>query len=144
MWSFVWNFRDPATVYAYSLIFVHHQVLWFMILILAVVYWSFYCLLRDYNWYSFNKQMGSLYFLTYRLRYFVDLFMISLLAALRVLYLPFFYHRGLLFYNSLWLQLWAYYWDFMRWRLEYYPTSFLFICNYALYYKLRSTIYNCI
>lgn len=131
MWSFVWNFKDPATVYAYSLIFVHHQVVWFMILILAIVYWSFFCLIRDYNWFSFNKQMGSIFFLTYKIRYALDNLSISFLAVSRLLAVPFFYYKLIIGYNGVWLLIWVYYWDFMRWRLEYYPSAILLLCNYA-------------
>lgn len=72
-----------------------------MILILAVVYWSFFCLIRDYNWFSFNKQLGTIYTLTYRIRYSLDRGLVFLLAASRFLYVPFFYYKALLYYNSL-------------------------------------------
>lgn len=130
------NFKDPATVYAYSLVFVHHQVVWFMILILAVVYWSFFSLVKDYNWFSFNKQGGSGFFLTYFLRYPVEIFFTKIITIItnKVGILPsfsIFYYRLLLIYNSFWVFSWIYYFDFMRWRIEYYPTTFLFFCNYA-------------
>lgn len=65
------NFKDPASVYAYSLMFVHHQVMWYMILILAVVYWSFYRIIREYNWNSFNRHQGITFLWTfYDLRFF--------------------------------------------------------------------------
>lgn len=38
--------------------FVHHQVMWYMILILAVVYWSFFRIIREYNWHSFSRRQG--------------------------------------------------------------------------------------
>jgi hypothetical protein len=54
----MFNFKDPASIYAYSLMYVHHQVMWYMILIFAVVYWSFYRIIRDYNWHNFNRRSG--------------------------------------------------------------------------------------
>ena len=131
MWNFVWNFKDPATVYAYSLIFVHHQVVWFMILILAVVYWSFFCLVRDYNWFSFNKQMGTNFILTFRIRYLFDKALATFLGISYLGAIPFLFYRVFLFYNHLWFLVWTYYWDFMHWRLELHPMSFLLLCNYA-------------
>ena len=32
------NFRDPATVYAHSLISLHHDIMWFLILVMLVVF----------------------------------------------------------------------------------------------------------
>jgi len=58
--GFKYFFQDPASVYAYSLVYVHNQVMWYIIIILAVVYWSFYRIIREYSWYSYNKQMGLL------------------------------------------------------------------------------------
>jgi len=36
-WSFVLNFKDPATLYAHSLMSVHHDVMWYLILIVSIV-----------------------------------------------------------------------------------------------------------
>lgn len=36
--TFVLNFKDPATTYFHSLITVHHDAMWYLILILAIVY----------------------------------------------------------------------------------------------------------
>lgn len=71
LWPFLLNFKDPASVYAYSLMFVHHQVMWYMILILAVVYWSFYRIIREYNWHSFNRRQGISFLIIFQdLRFF--------------------------------------------------------------------------
>lgn len=51
--------------------FVHHQVMWYMVLILAVVYWSFYRIIREYNWHSFNRRQGLAYLVIFQdLRFF--------------------------------------------------------------------------
>lgn len=42
-----------------------------MILILAVVYWSFYRIIKEYNWHSFNRRQGLAYIVTFQdLRFF--------------------------------------------------------------------------
>ena len=61
--ALVLNFKDPASVYGFSMMYVHHQVMWFMFIILAVVYWSFYKIIKEYNWYSLNRQRGLFYVL---------------------------------------------------------------------------------
>ena len=56
-------FKDPASVYSYSLILVHHQVMWYMIIILAVVYWTYYKIVQDYQWNktrTINKYLTTL------------------------------------------------------------------------------------
>lgn len=56
-------FPDPASVYAYQLFSVHHDIIWYLILILIFVYWSLYKIIRDSNVKVFNKQSGIiLYF----------------------------------------------------------------------------------
>jgi len=57
---FLFNLKDPATVYAYSLITVHHDVMWFIFIILGVVCWSLYKILKDFVWSIGNKQSGLL------------------------------------------------------------------------------------
>ena len=57
-WTFLFNFKDPATVYAYSLITVHHDVMWYIFLILTLVCWSLYKILKEFSWNVFNKQIG--------------------------------------------------------------------------------------
>jgi cytochrome c oxidase subunit 2 len=56
--TFVYNFADPATVWSYNVISVHHDIFWFIIIILALVYWALYKILKDYGWNCFNKQVG--------------------------------------------------------------------------------------
>ncbi len=37
------------------LITVHHDVIWYLILILVLVYWCLYKIIRDFNWRVFNR-----------------------------------------------------------------------------------------
>lgn len=58
------NFKDPVTTFAYNLISLHHDIMWYIIIILTLVYWSLYKILKEYSWNTFNKQEGFLlYFL---------------------------------------------------------------------------------
>ena len=59
-WVFMFNFLDPATIFAYHLISVHHDVIWYVLLILTLVYWSLFKIIVDFNWGVFNKQIGLL------------------------------------------------------------------------------------
>jgi len=44
------DFRDPATLYIESLISVHNNVMWYLVLIIVIVYWTLYKIIRDSNW----------------------------------------------------------------------------------------------
>jgi len=59
---FVGDFRDPATLYIESLIGVHNDVMWFLFLIVTLVYWTLYKILKDSLWTTFSKQIGALRF----------------------------------------------------------------------------------
>lgn len=51
-------FKDPSSTFAYNLISLHHDIMWYIIIILTVVYWVLYKLLKEYSWSTFNKQEG--------------------------------------------------------------------------------------
>lgn len=58
------NFKDPISTFAYNLISLHHDIIWYIIIILTLVYWSLYKILKEYSWNIYNKQEGFLlYFL---------------------------------------------------------------------------------
>lgn len=40
-------FKDPATVYAHALIDLHDLTMWYIFIVLGVVYWSLYAILRN-------------------------------------------------------------------------------------------------
>lgn len=54
------NFKDPVSTFAYNLISLHHDIMWYIIIILTLVYWALYKILKDYSWNVFNKQEGFL------------------------------------------------------------------------------------
>lgn len=72
MFKFDINLKDPASIYAFHLINLHHKIIWFLILVLAVVYWSFYKTIRDYNWNNFNRQAG-IFRISYNFSFFIYL-----------------------------------------------------------------------
>jgi len=76
-WNFVLNFKDPATLYAHSLMSVHHDVMWYLILIVSIVCWTLFKILKEFGWNVFNKQVGFLrIFFSYRLFVTIESFII--------------------------------------------------------------------
>jgi cytochrome c oxidase subunit 2 len=57
---FMMSFSTPITVFNYNLISLHNDVFWFILIILTLVYWSLYKILKEFGWNSFNKQKGFL------------------------------------------------------------------------------------
>lgn len=55
------NFKDPISTFAYNLISLHHDIMWYIIIILSLVYWSLYKIIKEYSWSSFNKAEGFLF-----------------------------------------------------------------------------------
>ena len=101
------SFKDPSTVYAYSLVFVHHQVMWFMFIILGVVYWSFYKIVKEYNWNSFNKQGGILYTVYYADEKFmkIELIISSVITDI----LLFLWSQYLVTCSTYWITTWLFF-----------------------------------
>jgi len=66
------NFRDPITTFAYNMISLHHDVMWYILIILSVVYWSLYKILKEYIWSAFNKQEGFL-LLLYKFKIIINI-----------------------------------------------------------------------
>lgn len=62
-WEYQISFKDPASVYSYHLFAVHHDIIWFLIIILVLVYWVLYKIVKDFNWKIFNNQNGVILFL---------------------------------------------------------------------------------
>ena len=54
------NFKDPISTFAYNLISLHHDIMWYIFIILTLVYWSLYKIVKEYSWNTFNKQEGFL------------------------------------------------------------------------------------
>ena len=52
------NFKEPVSTFAYNLISLHHDVMWYVILILSLVYWTLYKIIKEYLWSIGPKQDG--------------------------------------------------------------------------------------
>lgn len=63
LWVNNYTFKDPASNFAYYLFSTHHLILWYLIVILVLVYWCLYKIIKDFSYKSFNKQEGILLFL---------------------------------------------------------------------------------
>lgn len=56
------NFKDPISTFAYNLISLHHDIMWYIFIILTLVYWTLYKIVKEYSWNTFNKQEGFILF----------------------------------------------------------------------------------
>lgn len=57
------NFKEPVSTFTYNLISLHHDIIWYVILILSLVYWTLYKIIKEYLWSISIKQDGlSLFF----------------------------------------------------------------------------------
>ena len=112
-WSFVLNFQDPATTYCHSLITVHHDAMWYLILILTIVYWNLFKIVKDSNWSVFNKQYGLflvffrrffflflIFFFSFFLFFLLFLFFFFFLLKIFFFYFFIFFLNFFKFYNS--------------------------------------------
>lgn len=52
------NFKEPVSTFAYNLISLHHDVMWYVLLILSLVYWVLYKIIKEYLWSIGPKQDG--------------------------------------------------------------------------------------
>lgn len=97
-WTFVFNFKDPASVFAYSLFSVHHDVTWYLIFILSIVYWGLSKVLKDFKWTVFKKQFGFNKYFYYRIFYYFNILFIKSLFFF--LYIKIFIRYINIFYNN--------------------------------------------
>ena len=56
------NFKEPISTFAYNLVSLHHDVMWYVILIMTLVYWSLYKIFKEFSWNSYSKLEGFLLF----------------------------------------------------------------------------------
>ena len=60
------NFKEPISTFAYNLISLHHDIIWYIILILSLVYWTLYKIIKEYLWTIGPKQDGFSSFIYYK------------------------------------------------------------------------------
>lgn len=56
------NFKEPISTFAYNLVSLHHDVMWYVIIIMTLVYWCMYKIIKEFTWNSFSKLEGFLLF----------------------------------------------------------------------------------
>lgn len=56
--QYVYDFQQPVALYAYHLVALHNSIMYYVFVILVLVYWCLYKILRDFSWHVFNKQVG--------------------------------------------------------------------------------------
>lgn len=110
---FLYFFQDPATVFAFHLIYTHNLIHWYLIIILFFVYFTMASLLRNFLWGSFSKSRGLLRTLPYSGVFFWVQWAI-LATILRML------NYGYNYYISQ-----AMFWTDMLFELRYDPKSYL-------------------
>jgi hypothetical protein len=63
--------KDSVTAFAYNSISLYHDIKWYIIIILTLVYWSLYKILKEYS-YSWNTFLKSILKLrVQRLNFFI-------------------------------------------------------------------------
>lgn len=90
------TFADPASSFSYFLISVHHSLLWFIILILFLVYWLLYCIIRNFTWSKYSTTFFNnefIFILNSYLNYYFYFFTVSLFK----LFLSFFSYLSSVF-----------------------------------------------
>ena len=85
------NFKDPISTFAYNLISLHHDIMWYIIIILTLVYWSLYKVIKEYSWSNFNKQEGFLLILNSTFFFKIQRFIFYLWLNFFVLNIVFFF-----------------------------------------------------
>lgn len=61
------NFKEPISTFAYNLISLHHDIMWYIIIIISLVYWTLYKIIKEYSWNIFNKQEGFILLSYYKI-----------------------------------------------------------------------------
>lgn len=97
------NFKEPISTFAYNLVSLHHDVMWYVILIMTLVYWCMYKILKEFSWNSFNKLEGFLLY-TY-LKNFINI-------QIRLIFISFYIF-------SFFLKLFSYFYLALAKRLNY-------------------------
>lgn len=82
--SFPIYFQDPASAYAYHLFSVHNDVMWFLIVIIILVYWCLYKIIRDYSWKTYNLTSNSIVKLVFNIIFkYIEIFFLFILINIQ-------------------------------------------------------------
>ena len=88
-------FPDPASVYELGVVYTHHKVMNYIVLILCLVFWVLFLILKDFTWGYFieqfrvfrflinivNKLLIICSFVMYNLYYFLNKFLLILVIS---------------------------------------------------------------
>ena len=74
-----WTFKDPASVYAYHLMSVHHQICWYLIIVLALVYWCLYKIICDFTYKIWEVPISPLFYI------FIELEKVIMLVFIKII-----------------------------------------------------------
>lgn len=61
---------------------VHHDIIWFLIIILILVYWCLYKIVKDFSWKVFNRQDGPLLYIFNSILILIESLLLYLLYKL--------------------------------------------------------------
>lgn len=50
------SFQEPVSIYCYNLIALHHDIIWYLILIMSLVFWVLIKIIKEFSWYAFKKE----------------------------------------------------------------------------------------
>jgi len=94
-WEYLITFSDPCSAYMYHLVSLHHDIVWYLIIILIIVLWSLYTLIKDYgfNVYSndnlfldvFRNNTYIIYWETYIVYFIFNFFFLLIHISFEVL-----------------------------------------------------------
>lgn len=78
--EYVYDFQQAAALYAYHLVALHNSIMYYVFIILVLVYWCLYKILRDFTWNIFNKQIGFFrFFFKYKIFLYLEYFLLVFL-----------------------------------------------------------------
>jgi hypothetical protein len=61
------NFKDLISTFCYNLIsLLNHDITGYIIIILSLVYWALYKIIKEYSWNCFNKFEGFIFWMANR------------------------------------------------------------------------------
>jgi len=52
------KFLDPSTIFCYNLISVHHDAFWFIVVIISLVGWCLFKILKEFSWNVMTKNQA--------------------------------------------------------------------------------------
>jgi len=95
------NFKEPISTFAYNLISLHHDIMWYIIIIISLVYWTLYKIIKEYSWNIFNKQEGFILLSYYKILVKIQIYILFVWYSIFSLIIIKSFNIFLLFIKSL-------------------------------------------